>query len=62
MILRRDSHAAIEDRNVLTIMKFDLHGKHSEFIDSVEAKSALAAKRKFVETILLRLLEEVMGA
>jgi hypothetical protein len=62
MSLRRESHAAIEDRNVLTIMKLDLHGKHSVFIESVEAKSALAAKRKLVETILLRRLEEVMGA
>ncbi len=32
-------------------MKIDLHGKHSGFIESVEAKSALAAKRKFVEAV-----------
>jgi hypothetical protein len=30
-------------------MKSILLGKHSGLIDSVEARSALAAKRKFVE-------------
>jgi hypothetical protein len=51
MILRRDSHVAIEYRNVLTSRNSILLGKHSGFIESVEAKSALVAKRIFVEKI-----------